>query len=110
MVASFLRARWARAWVGLAAALGAAAVGASPALANLPLTQVGQSDPFTNSTSQHRTEVEPDTFSNGSTIVSVFQTGRFTDGGSSDIGFGTSTDGGSTWTGGFLPGLTPYVG
>ena len=106
MVAPLFRARWARVWFGVAAAVGAMAVGASPALANLPLTQVSASDPFTNSTSQHRTEVEPDTFSSGSTIVSAFQTGRFTDGGSSDIGFARSTDGGSTWTNGFLPGIT----
>src|SRR5215813_12123968 len=73
--------------------------------ANVTLTQVS-SDPFTNSTSQHATQVEPDTFSNGPTIVSAFQSGRFTDGGSSDIGFATSTDGGTTWTHGFLPGVT----
>src|SRR5919205_623833 len=56
------------------------------------------SDPFTNSTSQHRTQVEPDTYSFGSTIVAAFQSGRFFDGGSSDIGWATSTDGGATWT------------
>jgi hypothetical protein len=104
MVASFLHARWARPWLGVAAALGAIAVGASPALAST-LTKIS-SDPFTNSTSQHATQVEPDTFSNGNTIVSAFQSGRFTDGGSSDIGFGTSIDGGTTWTNGFLPGIT----
>jgi len=63
-------------------------------------------DIFTNATSQHATEVEPDTFSFGSTLISVFQAGRFTDGGSSEIGFATSTDGGTTWTSGFLPGIT----
>jgi hypothetical protein len=52
------------------------------------------------------TEVEPDTFAFGSTIVSAFQVGRIFDGGSSDIGFATSTDSGMTWTNGFLPGLT----
>src|ERR1039457_1332907 len=55
------------------------------------------SDPFTNSASQHRTEVEPDTFSYGNTIVCAFQTGRIVPGGSADIGFATSTDGGTTW-------------
>src|SRR5579862_4690002 len=45
------------------------------------------SDPFTNPTSQHATEVEPDTYAFGSTIVTAFQTGRISDGGSSDIGF-----------------------
>jgi BNR repeat protein len=67
------------------------------------------SDPYTNTTSQHQTEVEPDTFSFGSTIVSAFQVGRFTDGGSSNIGWATSTNGGSTWTNGFLPGITKIV-
>jgi hypothetical protein len=63
---------------------------AGPALANVPVTQVS-SDPFTNPTSQHRTEVEPDTFAFGTTIVSAFQVGRFFDGGGSAIGFATST-------------------
>ncbi|NUS11864.1 MAG: exo-alpha-sialidase [Streptomyces sp.] len=80
------------------------AAGAAPAL-----TQVS-SDPYTNSTSQHATEVEPDTFAYGSTIVSAFQVGRFTDGGGSNIGFTTSTDGGATWTKGFLPGITTAAG
>ncbi len=43
---------------------------------------------------------------NGSTLVAAFQTGRISPGGSTDIGWATSTDGGSTWTHGFLPGLT----
>ena len=68
------------------------------------------SDPFTNSTSQHATQVEPDTLSNGSTIVSAFQSGRFTDGGSSDLGWATSTDAGKTWSHGFLPGITTFQG
>ncbi|MBO2447778.1 exo-alpha-sialidase [Actinomadura barringtoniae] len=90
----------------IAAAL-ALVFGAGPALANVPLTQLS-SDPFTNTTSQHRTQVEPDTFSFGNTIVSAFQTGRFFDGGSSDICFATSTNGGSSWTNGCLPGVTKF--
>src|SRR4051812_23772294 len=70
-----------------------------------PVVQIS-SDPYTNTTSQHKTEVEPDTFSFGSTIVSAFQVGRFFDGGSSNIGFSTSNDGGATWKAGFLPGIT----
>jgi len=66
-------------------------------------------DPYTNTTSQHKTEVEPDTFSYGSTIVSTFQAGRFYDGGSSNIGWATSTDNGQTWHHGFLPGTTIYA-
>jgi len=69
------------------------------------VTQIS-SDPFTNATSQHQTQVEPDTLAAGNTIVSAFQSGRFTNGGSSDIGWATSTDGGTTWTHGFLPSLT----
>jgi hypothetical protein len=69
------------------------------------------SDPFVNTTSQHATEVEPDTFANGSTVVAAFQVGRFFNGGGTDIGFSRSTDGGATWpTQGFLPGLTATSG
>ncbi|MCO5985851.1 glycoside hydrolase [Actinoallomurus spadix] len=97
--------------VPLAAPIAVAALllGSGPASANVTLTQVS-TDPYTNTTSQHRTEVEPDTFSSGSTIVSAFQVGRFYDGGASGAGFATSTDGGSTWTHGFLPGLTKFEG
>src|SRR5258708_9067178 len=63
-------------------------------------------DPFTNPDSQHKTEVEPDTLAFGNTIVSAFQVGRFFNGGASDIGFATSTNGGKTFTSGFLPGTT----
>jgi hypothetical protein len=75
------------------------------AYANVPLTNVS-TDPFTDAQAQHRTEVEPDTFMSGTTIVSAFQTGRVFGGGSSDIGFATSNDNGATWTHGFLPGIT----
>ena len=67
------------------------------------------SDPYTNATSQHRTEVEPDAYSFGSTIVAAFQAGRFTDAASSNIGWATSTNGGKTWAHGFLPGITKIV-
>jgi len=60
-------------------------------------------DPFTNTTSNHKTQVEPGSFSFGNTIVTAMQSGRFFDGGSSDIAFSTSTDGGRTWTAGTLP-------
>jgi len=64
------------------------------------------SDPFTNPDSQHKTEVEPDTFAFGNTIVAAFQQGRFFDGGGSDIGFATSTNGGNSWVHGSLPSTT----
>src|SRR6266436_2581689 len=64
------------------------------------------SDPFTNTTSNHKTEVEPSAFAFGNTIVEANQQGRFFDGGGSDIGFATSTNGGVTWVHGSLPGVT----
>lgn len=58
-------------------------------------------------TMQHSTEVETDTFSWGSTIVSAFQVGRNGGGyGAQAIGWATSTDNGQTWTNGILPGLS----
>src|SRR5581483_1856827 len=69
------------------------------------------SDPFTNDTSQHQTQVEPGTFAYGSTVVSAFQSGRFAKyGGSSGITWATSFDAGRSWKGGTLPGLTVYAG
>ena len=66
-------------------------------------------DTFANSDSDHKTEVEPDTFAWGNTIVSAFHIGRRPGSigwGSADVGFSTSTNGGVTWTHGSLPGLT----
>ncbi len=63
-------------------------------------------DPYANPDSQHQTQVEPDTFAYGTTVVAAFQSGRFFDGGCSNIGWATSPDGGTTWTNGFLPALT----
>jgi hypothetical protein len=68
------------------------------------------SDPYSNPRSQHATEVEPDTFAFGSTIVSAFQVGRFSNGGASNIGWATSANSGATWTNGFLPGITKFAG
>jgi hypothetical protein len=73
-------------------------------------------DPYTqatcaaSSTTNHHANVEPDSFSNGSTIVATYQVGRVYDGGACAIGFSTSTDNGATWTSGLLPGLTKYTG
>ncbi len=82
---------------------------ATAAYANVALTQVS-ADPYTDAQAQHRTEVEPDTYSFGNTIVSTFQVGRVSGGGASNIGFATSTNGGTTWTRGFLPGITTNGG
>jgi hypothetical protein len=88
---------------GPVAARGAA--GASPE--GLALVTVS-TDPYTDPTSYHRTEVEADTFSSGSTIVAAFQAGRFFGPASSNNGWATTTDGGDTWSHGFLPNLTVY--
>jgi len=85
------------------------AVLATTTLAQVSLTQIS-SDPFTVPPGQHATEVEPHVLANGSTIVAAFQTGRIAPGGATDIGWATSTDGGSTWSHGFLPGLTTGEG
>jgi hypothetical protein len=88
----------------------AALIAVVGAQANVPLTRVS-SDPFLNPTSQHATELEPDTFAFGSTVVATFQVGRFFNGGATDIGFVRSGDGGATWgSPGFLPGLTFSAG
>src|ERR1700676_2126915 len=66
-------------------------------------------DNLTNTDSVHRTEVEPDTFAWGNTIVSAFHVARRPGSigwGSGDVGYATSTDGGVTWKHGLLPGLT----
>ena len=69
------------------------------------------SDPYSNPTSQHRTQVEPDSFGYGDTVVAAFQTGRFVNGGgSSNIGWATTTNAGRTWTTGMLPGTTVFEG
>ncbi|HLZ55877.1 MAG TPA: sialidase family protein [Ktedonosporobacter sp.] len=68
-------------------------------------------DPFTNSTSQHQTQVEPDTLSFGPIVVSAFQSGRFfAGGGSSGISWATSFSAGFTWQTGTLPGITTAAG
>lgn len=79
-----------------------------PVQAQYTLKQVSV-DKFTNSDSVHKTEVEPTSFAWGSTIVFTYHVARRPGSigwGSADVGFSTSTDGGKTWTYGYLPGLT----
>src|ERR1700674_775629 len=81
---------------------------ALPAAAQSGLVRIS-SDPFTNSDSAHKSEVEPASFAWGNTIVSAFHVARRPGSigwGSADVGFATSTNGGVTWTHGNLPGLT----
>src|SRR5438477_8299973 len=94
----------------LASAFGLALTVAAAPLAAAAVLQIS-SDPFMqatcagSNTTYHHTEVEPDTFSNGSTIVATFQVGRIFDGGSCAVGFATSTNNGASWTNGLLPGI-----
>jgi hypothetical protein len=112
MMALISRFRWfTRTLIALTAALLLTLASTALAFASpggITLLQLS-SDPYTNNTSQHQTEVEPDSFAFGSTIVSAFQAGRFYNGGSSNIGWATSTDSGKDWTNGFLPGTTVYA-
>jgi hypothetical protein len=77
--------------------------------ATVPLVKLS-TDAFANATSQHATEVEPDGFAFGSTIIASFQVGRIFGGGAADIGFAISNDAGLTWQSGLLPGLTTFQG
>ena len=101
--------RAARRIVLISAALTATIAWAAPAhAAQAGVTQIS-ADPYTPATApsgEHATEVEPDTFAHGSTLVTAFQTGRVFNGGATDIGFATSTNGGVSWTHGFLPGTS----
>jgi len=109
------RFRWlALGGVSLTLAVMIALAAPGSAFAAVSLTQIS-SDPFVqgtcaaNAITNHHTEVEPDTFSNGSTIVATFQVGRVFDGGACDIGFATSANNGGSWTSGLLPCITKFV-
>ena len=81
---------------------------ALPGLSQTSIVRISV-DNLTNSDSDHKTEVEPDTFAWGNTLVSTFHVARRPGSigwGSGDIGYSTSSDGGKTWKYGLLPGLT----
>jgi hypothetical protein len=100
----------------LGLSLGLSACSSSPSSSSVTKTGAGtsltqiSSDPYTIAPGQHATEVEPHVLANGTTLVAAFQTGRIAPGGATDIGWATSTDGGKTWSHGFLPGLTTGEG
>ena len=105
MITSTVKKAWWSA-VLVVAGLTVALTAAAPAPAAQPGVSQISSDPYTPATAptgEHATEVEPDTFAWGSTVVSAFQVGRVFNGGATDIGFATSTNGGVSWTHGFLP-------
>jgi hypothetical protein len=79
-----------------------------PAATAIPGAQQISADPFATTIGQHQTAVEPDSFSFGRTVVSVFQLGRILDGGAIANGWATSNDGGTTWRSGVLPALTVH--
>lgn len=83
----------------------ALAASASPAQAANPPLRLS-TDPYTGGGSFHATEVEPDSFADGQTIVAAFQVGRSFSGGATNIGWARSADGGQSWTHGFLDGIT----
>jgi hypothetical protein len=68
-------------------------------------------DPYTNATSYHRTQAEPDGFAFGSTIVSAFMVAYHSapPGGTANLGWSVSSDAGRTWRDGFLPGTTTWA-
>src|SRR3954447_18212154 len=115
MSRSVSRARRRTVLSAVAASALVAAVIAPASVASAATTTIS-TDPFTqatcaaSTTTNHQTEVEPDTFSNGATIVAAYQVGRIYDGGACAIGFATSTNNGGTWTSGLLPGITKWAG
>jgi hypothetical protein len=91
--------------IAVAAAFGLLLVSAVSAGSVIP-TPVSD-DPYTNVGPQHKTQVEPDSFAWGQTIVTTSQSGRnYGGGGASNNVFSASQDGGRTWVTGGLPGTT----
>jgi hypothetical protein len=71
-----------------------------------PELVVVSEDPYTNRNTYHQTEAEPDTASDGSTVVATFQVGRAHSCGSSNLGWSVTHNAGTTWTDAMLPGTT----
>jgi len=70
-------------------------------------------DPYTDGGTQHqhKTQLEPDSYAAGQTIVTLTQSGRwYGGGGASNLVFSTSQNGGRSWTTGGLPGTTVNSG
>lgn len=105
------RRRLRRAGPALAVAAAAVLVAGTATAARATVTGIS-SDQYTDTVGQHATQVEPDSFAFGNTVVTAVQTGRWFNGGASNINVSTSTNGGATWSSVGLPGLTnnPPVG
>jgi hypothetical protein len=99
-------------WLGIVAVALAALVFVVPGAVakQAPSLLRVSSDPYTNPASQHRTEVEPDSFAARGRVVTAFQVGRIFDGGAANIGWATSRNGGIRFSSGFLPGITKIAG
>jgi hypothetical protein len=78
----------------------------------ISLTQISvdtSGNPGTDTTVQHKTEVDPSQATFGNMIVTTFQDGEIADwNGASQVGWSTSLDGGQTWRHGYIPGTTSY--
>jgi hypothetical protein len=89
--------------VAVAGALLAVSTGSAGSVVATPISN----DPYTNTGPQHKTQVEPDSFAFGNTIVALTQSGRYYGGGgSSNLVWASSQNGGRTWSTGGLPGTT----
>ena len=70
--------------------------------------QISRDRTAADSGAQKGTQAEPDSVAVGDTIVTVFQSGRYRDGGAAAVGFSTSHDAGASWREGTLPRPAEY--
>lgn len=93
---------------------GAAAKGTRPALLDPWVTANHVIEEVLPLSSQfNQQQAEPHLFrsrANPAVLLAVFQEGRQTDGGSTDVGYSVSSDGGITWRHGLAPQLTLITG
>ena len=101
-----VRSRLLRRPSAVLAGLGAAALVAVTATSAQALVTSVNTDTYTDTVGQHATQVEPDSFAFGNTIVTAVQTGRWLNGGGSGIAVSRSADAGATWSRTNLPLLT----
>jgi len=88
----------------LAVLVGLAGTASADAAKAPPPRLVRLSADLTNAPgAEHATEVEPDAFAMGSTVVATYQVGRVFGGAAAATGFSTSSDAGRTWKHGLLP-------
>ena len=96
--------------VTVATLAGAGFVAPSATAAPPPSVVAREQRSVPNPESQHRTEVEPDSFATRNQVVTAFQVGRMFDGGATNIGWATSNNNGNRFASGFLPGITKAAG